>query len=398
MWTDVNIDLSKPRIRHCCKQTAYKTDIEELKSLGSNFFENYQCNIDNKKKMLFKKQLPDSCFFCKSAGKNSIMNVWNIWSDEFVKANRSRLMHETHTSYIEFDIGNSCNLACVYCGPWSSTTWIKELGTKQKNNVIDIEWKTEVFKHLKEWLKTFNPETKVTFNILGGEPLMLTDTYGIIEELSEMCGNFKVKPIIMLTTNLNIKKSLINRLVKTIDATKDIFEWIIAVSIEDVGKRAEYIRYHMDWPMFESNLKLIKDMVDSIYLTTTLTLFSLPNFKELLDWSFELLGGENYLKTWRYSLNNVQDGFSDVAYLLPEQDNTESIIEYYKLLLNTNNIELDRYSEEFIQHMKNMSNRIGTKAHTANFFKYWDDMGSRRKLNYYDIESLGYIKQHKGTK
>jgi hypothetical protein len=396
MWTDVNIDLCKPKIRHCCKQTAHKTNLDELKSLGPNFFENYQCNIDNKKKMLFEKELPDSCYFCKSAGENSIMNVWNFWSDDYVNERRPYLLKETHTNYIEFDIGNSCNMACVYCGPWSSTTWIKELGTQQKNNVIDLEWKTEIFKNLREWIKTFDKESKITFNILGGEPLMLTDTYDIIEELSDMCKEFKVKPILMLTTNLNIKKSLLDRLLKTINITKDVFEWIIAVSIEDVGQRAEYVRYHLNWSLFDNNLKIVKDYVDSIYLTTTFTLFSLPNFSELIDWSFDTLGHDNYLKTWRYSLNNVQDGYSDVAYLLPEQNNTNSIIEHYKTLLNTHNIQWDRYSDEFMLHMRNMSNRIGTKEHSSNFFKFWDDISKRRNVNYYDIESLNYIKHTKG--
>jgi sulfatase maturation enzyme AslB (radical SAM superfamily) len=212
LWTDVNIDLCNPKIRHCCKQTTYKTSIEELKSLGPNFFEKYQLNVDNKNKMLFEKELPDSCYFCKSAGDNSIMNVWNFWSDELVNNKRHLLLEETHTNYIELDIGNSCNMACVYCGPWSSTTWIKELNIPKKSNVINHEWKTEVFKNLKEWLKTFDTQSKITFNLLGGEPLMLTDTYDIVEELSDMCVGFKTKPVMMLTTNLNLKKTLIDKL------------------------------------------------------------------------------------------------------------------------------------------------------------------------------------------
>jgi sulfatase maturation enzyme AslB (radical SAM superfamily) len=397
LWSDVNIDLCKPKIRHCCKQTAYKTSIDELKSLGPKFFEEYQLNVENKKKMLFEKELPDSCYFCKSAGNNSIMNVWNYWTDEFINDRRDYLLAETHTNYIEFDIGNSCNMSCVYCGPWSSTTWIKELSIPQKSNVINYEWKAEVFKHLKEWLKTFDTTSKLTFNLLGGEPLMLTDTYDIVEELADMCKGFKTKPVLMLTTNLNLKKSLIDRLLKTIAVTKDIFEWTIAVSIEDTGQRAEYVRYHLDWELFDNNLKTIKKHVDSIYLTTTFTLFSLPNFIEFIDWSFTTLGHNEYLKTWRYSLNNVQDGYSDVAYLLPEQDNTSEIISYYTDMLKEYNIEWDRYSDEFVTHIKNMSNRIGTKDHTAEFFKFWKDIGTRRGIDYSTLNSLAFIIDKKGN-
>jgi sulfatase maturation enzyme AslB (radical SAM superfamily) len=397
IWTDVNINLCKPTIRHCCKQTSYKSSLDELKSLGPNFFEQYQLNIDNKKQMLFEGTLPDSCSFCKNANGNSIMNVWNFWSDDDVNQKRNTLLNERHTTYIELDIGNSCNMACVYCGPWSSTQWIKELGTKQKNTVINIEWKEEVFKNLKKWLLTFNLSEQLTFNILGGEPLMLSDTYSIVEELADMCRHFENKPVLMLTTNLNLKNSFLTRLLETVDKTKYVFEWIIAVSIEDVGERAEYVRYHLDWELFEKNINSIKNKVDSVYLTTTFTLFSLPEFKEFLDWSFKILGVENYSKTWRYSLNNVQDGFSDVAYLLSEQDNSQDIIAHYENILITNNIEWNRYSDEFVGHLKNMSSRIGLLEPTAEFFKYWTDMGNRRGLDYFKIPSLNYIRSQKGN-
>jgi len=392
MWTDTNINFQSKTFRHCCKQIGQWISLEEIDSLGPDVFEKHESNIENRKIAIEQNELPPACKWCIDTAPNNIKQVWNIWNDDIIEYKLPNLLHNNETTYIDLDIGKSCDLACVYCGPWSSTTWAKELD-QPANNVIDQTWKTKVLDNLKEYLLNFDSDRDLTFNILGGEPLLIVDTYDIILYLSESCKHFNKKPVLMITTNLNCKPALLKRLLETIEKTRNIFSWNLSVSIEDIDKRAEAVRYHLDFENFENNLNAVKNKVDHLYLTTTFSIFSFANFHEFFNWSFDILGKNNYTRNWDYSLNNVQEGFTDLAYCPKELIDIDYIKNsYYN---NIDGIKVDAFKKQnVIDHLDNMYSRAGTKNINSQFIGFWEQMNLRRNLNYFEIYPLTKIKNY----
>lgn len=388
MWTDLTIDLKSKTFKHCCKQLPYKPNLADIKTLGKDFFINYDLNIKNRKQMLFENELPESCAFCKYQGENSIKHVWNSWTDEYINQNENVLLYEDQTFYIEIDIGNSCNLACIYCGPWSSTTWEKELNIKNSTSNNE-EYNALVLKLLVEWIKTFPKNRKLTINMLGGEPLMIPETYAIIEKLIPACKKFDYKPKMMITTNLYTKPKLLDRLFEILEKTSGVFSWEFSISIEDIGERAEMVRYGLNWKVFEDNVGKIIDKVDYIYFTNTINIVSLPYFDEWIEWAFNKMQSKKFGHNWLLSCNYVQDNFTDCAYIPRDLIKLSFIKEKFLSHIQKNNISTETSRvKEFIQHIDNIEGRLGTKIADDNFVKFWRDLSNRRKLDYIERNDI----------
>ena len=391
MWTDLTIDFKSKTFKHCCKQIPYKPNVNDIKALGKDFFIEYDLNMQNRKQMLFDNELPESCAFCKYQGENSIKHVWNTWSDEYINQFENTLLNEDQTFYIEIDIGNSCNLACIYCGPWSSTTWEKELNIRN-STIYDEEYNELILNLLIKWLETFPNNRNLTINMLGGEPLMIPETYSIIEKLMPVCKKFNHKPKMMITTNLFTKPKLLNRLFEILEKTSDIFSWEFSISIEDVGERAEMVRYGLDWETFNDNVSKIIDKVDYIYFTNTINIISLPYFDEWIKWAFDKMQDKKFGQDWSLSCNYVQDNFTDCAYIPKEYMKLSFIKEsfLYHIQKYNGSTDLERVTE-FIQHIDNIEGRLGTKKITNNFIKFWEELSIRRNLDY--IEKNDVLKK-----
>ena len=397
LWTDTNISFAKKSIKHCCKQSDNIINLDTIDSLGHDVFEKNQQTINDKNSMIVNNCLPDSCSYCKENDEHSIRHVWNSWSDAFIDHYNTELLNSNFVEYFEFDIGKSCNLACIYCGPWSSTSWAKELGESDNSSDLDQSWKTKILTQLAIYLTQLPKDRRIVFNILGGEPLLITDTYDILEYIAKHCDNFEVKPLVMITTNLMVKPALMDRLLKTVNSTKNKLEWSIAISIEDIKDRAEKTRFHLNWEQFESNVNLIKDKVDKIYFTTTFNFFNYPNFDEFLDWVFDIMGYANYGTYWNLTLNVVQGGFTDIAYMQKEFVDHNRLKNEFSKHINrvlqtpghtATKVKLDSLIGNFNEHINNLYARAGTKKINTQFIGWWKRMDERRNMSYLDTYPL----------
>jgi len=392
MWTDVNINFQRQTFQHCCKQIHSKISFDEIDTLGKDVFQKHKSIVSDRKISIEEDRLPPSCKWCIDTAPNNIKKVWNIWSDDWIDDNIENLYTENYVTYIDLDIGKSCDLACVYCGPWSSTTWAKELD-QPTNSTIDTVWKDKILANLREYITTLDCNTKIVFNILGGEPLLITDTYDIIKYISVNCGHLNHKPDMMITTNLNCKPALLKKLLLTMDETADTLNWVLSVSIEDIGDRAEAVRYHIDFKRFENNLRAVIGKPHMIYLTVTLSILSFANLGEFIDWSFDIMGEEKYTNDWNFSLNNVQEGYTDLAYCPKQLIDIETI----KSKFRDNAAQSGRLNkfESVISHLDNMYERAGTKEIDSKFIKWWEAMGNRRNMNYFAYFPMTELKNAK---
>jgi len=134
---------------------------------------------------------------------------------------------------------NTCNLACVYCGPELSSTWAKELGVEVKVDEQQLD-KT------KQYVLDNAPNLKNIY-LAGGEPLLMKENSELLDKLDPSCT-------IRINTNLsNIKGPVFERASKF----KNV-HW--TVSVETMGTEFEYIRYGANWETFLENLNVIKKL------------------------------------------------------------------------------------------------------------------------------------------
>lgn len=390
MWTDVNISLDEKLMRHCCKQEPIGVGGDELDVYGKNVFEKHPQHVTDRHSMVIDNQLPENCQWCIDSQPNSIKDVWNEWSDDHIVEIKDQLLDGSFVKYIEIELGKSCDMACVYCGPTSSTTWAKELGYPADNQ-IDEDWKAQLLENLGLYISQIPSSRRIIFNLLGGEPLIITDTYNVITELAKYSAHFEYRPVMMITTNMNCKSKLFEKFLRLINDTQDIFEWNISISIENVRSRAEAVRYHLDWNRFESNVNQIKILVHRIYLTTTFNILTLDTFDDFINWAFDTFGENEYTNHWDFSLNSVQYGYTDLAYCPKDLVDMHRVRNtYMDRIAHLNNLNTDKV-EQFLGHLDNMYARLGTKTADQKFHNYWHAISHRRNLKYTEMEPIKSI-------
>jgi len=132
---------------------------------------------------------------------------------------------------------NTCNFACVYCGPAWSSKWESELGTEVKKP------SKERRQALKDYV--FDNAAKLeNVYLAGGEPLLMTENEEFLRHLLE------VNPSVALRINTNLSKTG-TKVFDLIMQFKDV-HW--TVSVEAMGDRFEYIRWGGSWRDFNDNL------------------------------------------------------------------------------------------------------------------------------------------------
>lgn len=131
---------------------------------------------------------------------------------------------------------NTCNQACIYCGPRVSSLWAQELNLPP---VIDQSARERT----KEWI--FNRLDKVEdVYLAGGEPLLINDNIELLERLYDRKDSITIR----VNTNLSLLDTKVYQLLEKFENV----HWII--SVDDIEKRYEYVRYPGNWDIFSKNL------------------------------------------------------------------------------------------------------------------------------------------------
>jgi len=134
---------------------------------------------------------------------------------------------------------NSCNQACVYCGPEYSSKWAQEMNVKVKSN-----------KEARQEVKDFvfeNIEQLENVYLAGGEPMLMKENKQFLTELKTKNPACTVR----VNTNLSTTETGIFELLCDF---KNV-HWTI--SVESIGEEYNYIRHHGNWDDFEKNIDVV---------------------------------------------------------------------------------------------------------------------------------------------
>jgi len=153
--------------------------------------------------------------------------------------------------FIELRLGNLCNLKCRTCNPASSTNWIQPYQKLQQelkfvthyDRKINSDWTEsdefwdDLFEHSKDVELIY---------VNGGEPTLVEKHWRYLEELIKRGLNKQIT----LWYNINMT----NLPDKLIDLWSSFKKVQITASIDDLGKRNDYIRAGSDWDTVIDNL------------------------------------------------------------------------------------------------------------------------------------------------
>lgn len=300
-WTDVNIRLGYNRIMNCCKSWQDEPYTPaQIKQMGNDFIANRPENIADKKYMIDNDALPPNCGECLAQFPGGHYAGNNIWLDHDWQPHEvDSLMTEDHTNFIELMVGTTCNMACMYCGAKSSTTWADVL--QQPRIYGDPDWREAVLQSVYKYLNTVTKP--VTFHITGGEPLLEPSFFDVLTEITKNCTQpIQGKHAVMLTSNLNVKPKLLERFFDIIQQHPQ-FQWALNASCDKVEDNI--IRDRLDWEKFDSNFKSLSHspLIDHLCIGPSISHLSIPTHHKLVEYAQSVL--ENFPKSKDIANNAV---------------------------------------------------------------------------------------------
>ena len=196
---------------------------------------------------------------------------------------------------IEFKLrhfGNYCNLSCVMCNPWNSTTRAKELEDTDTTKLITEGYGNYYYENLD--YKTYesfkdsivkNIHLIDRFLITGGEPLQMPKLWQFL--LEDIPDEYAKNIRLIFDTNLTKldfkKKYVFDDLVK-----KYQIVWL-NVSCDNVQNKLEFMRYPIDVDNFENNLFTYNRYINNIQISvSTLNVLDLDNIYDYYKKNFNL--------------------------------------------------------------------------------------------------------------
>lgn len=210
-------------------------------------------------------ELPLACSSCKNAeaaGLTSRRQGSNSWYKDHGLDN-----NEVELIRMDYWTGDTCNLACVICGPHNSSVWKQELGLP-----IELQKSTA-----NQFWKIIDLSKIQFIHFNGGEPLLSKEHVKFLHAIEH-----KENVHLNYNTNGTIlpSKELLN--------LWEQFKLVqLDFSIDDVSERFEYQRYPAKWDHVTANLQWYIDNAphNCMFATnTSVGILNHSNIEQLNKW------------------------------------------------------------------------------------------------------------------
>jgi hypothetical protein len=272
-----------------------------------------------------------------------------------------------------------------------------------KNHRNDIDWfqiyEEETNPYVEAWWRWW-PEVRKTLTILritGGEPLLQSSTWKLLEDLEK-------NPLPNLELNINsnfgVKPILIDRLVEKVNNLVNngkIKDFKIFTSIDTWDTPAEYIRTGLDLAVWERNLDtyLSKTSLPVTFMIT-FNILTVTNFQSLLEkileWRIKYNGfDQNKWQRIRFDTPFLKEPLQYDMNLLPKEEFMPYMTSHLDFILaNLDDKNRSKFSEleyeKFLRVVKYMESSIYTpeklKEGKRDFFNWFTEYDRRRGTDF----------------
>ena len=315
-WNDIIISLPKKTVSWCCKtnlteqQTKETTfDLDILNTQGIDFLFNHPILQKRKNNLATGVRCPD-CHVCWESEDRASESHRTLYTKTYESKNPGLFAVDTPATFIELELTNKCNQACVYCGPQLSSRWQKELKQRHPDTEDEIFYK--VMELFTEYCNTkLTDAPYINISLLGGEPFFTDHMYIFLEYLSEFHVKTEQEVTVTITTGMAFPEKKFTKFIELIERTPNII-YIMQLSGEAIDERAELIRWGLNFETWNNNLDMF--LTESARLNNLVIGFgcahnalSLPYFKDYLVYINNKLAEHDYKSDVWFLINYIEE-------------------------------------------------------------------------------------------
>ena len=318
-WRQVSLHLTTGMTNSCYHPPLHEIDVDLLKDNPSALH-----NTPYKKqqrKIMLRNERPAECQYCWNMEDLGQLSDRHYRSGEpWAAIDLDQLTGDEDVvpSYVEVNFSNVCNLACSYCSPQYSSTWMEDAERhgafptntphndpahfRGRRRPIPVREHNPYLEAFWQWWPQLYPKLR-HFRMTGGEPLLDKNTYRVFDYILaaphpelhlDVTSNFSV-PGEVFTRYLDYVKKLCNT---------NIEHFMQYVSL-DTGdwEQAQYIRRGFNPTQFIVNIEQYLTEIpakNSLTFIITLNNLSVTGLDQLLDMILELRSrhSKTYQRVW----------------------------------------------------------------------------------------------------
>ena len=238
--------------------------------------------------------------------------------------------------FIDFKLGNICNLKCRICGSWSSSTFAtEEVKFEGKNSVHyqmlkDGAWPR---RNQRFWQDIDNLMDQVRYlEFTGGEPFMIQEHFDLLQRMVDNGIAHNVE--IHYNTNGTHYPENAEEIWKHFKTVE------VAFSIDDVDERFEYQRANAIWSEVNHNMDLFEQLRDrntniQLQVCSTVNVFNVMYLEGLANWidqrSFDFVYWNMLHEAYYHSVGTLPDRAKQIAI---ERLQNANVTEYHRKEFN----------------------------------------------------------------
>lgn len=387
-WNWSTIYLTNSASASCHRTTQYKFDLNTFED-----FHNLPEKLRDRQMMLDGIWPGNGCEYCKKiedAGGTSdrIVNGYlkNVTPPEVLVDHTATKVTPT---MVEVYFDNTCDLKCIYCGPWYSSAWDAE-------NKKHGDWKYKTFglpasyeksSNRRQYVEKFfewwdkNYETLTHFQFLGGEPFYQAEFDEFVDFIKTRSNpNLEI----VFSTNLNCS---LPRLQSKIEVFKELIEQKrlgclqITASIDCWGEQQEYVRHPLKLSQWEQNFEyLVSEDWVRLQINSAINVLSIKTMPALL----------RKLSKWRQARPIYQNFMTvqDPHPVNPDyfgsgvfDDDLTEIISIMRA-----DVHLDSHYERYLLYMEGIDKQISSSQPNVDklseLYHYLNELDRRRNTNW----------------
>lgn len=251
------------------------------------------------RELMLNGSAPASCKKCYDEEAKGIASkrIWETASWHLDNLDIPQLVAKTNEDYsipfelkyLDLRLGHTCNLKCIMCSPHDSSLWVTEhkkvypifqspLIKKQMSwdgDEFNNKWhETHLF-----WDDIFEQIPNITqLYFAGGEPLMSKEHKKLLQYIIEQGYSQDI------TLRYNTNGILVGNAI--IDIWTQFKKVKVAVSMDAIGPRLNYIRYPTEFSEIEKNLHILDNTPDNIEvnIACAVQILNIKHIPDFIKW------------------------------------------------------------------------------------------------------------------
>jgi len=336
-WYNATIWLGSGQTTSCHHPPAHAIDAQAIVTNPSALHNTDQKKADRAQMLAGAR--PQGCEYCWRIEDMAATTGTPAVSDRVYKSKiyPIELLHTAAATPAEQDVDlrtleiafdRTCQLACSYCNPAFSSTWVKDIRNNGAYSDLHSDGRNH-FTHTHdsaqrytinesnpyvdaffEWWETSLHRTLQELRVTGGEPLMSAATWRLIDWFR----NNRHRSTTRLAINSNLGPSVdASRLIHSCEGV----DVEIYTSQESVGPQAEYIRHGLDYAQWRRNVESLLAAGITVHCMNTINALCLTTLTQHLD---QLLAWKRIYGRDRvnFTLNILRFPSFQSAVILPE--------------------------------------------------------------------------------